>query len=79
MQDNRTVAIVTIDVKNAHNSFPRHLAQMTLIEAAKKDTRLIPLAVAAEATLREPSLIYMRSNYPGTGYIHICGTNVPGA
>ena len=72
MQDNRAVAIVTIDVKNAHNSFPRHLAQMALIEAAKKDPRLIPLAVAAEATLREPNPIYMRSNLPGTGYIHIC-------
>ena len=72
MQDNRAAAIVTIDVKNAHNSFPRHSAQLAIIEAEKKDSRLIPIAVAAEVTLREPNPIYMCFNLPGTGNIHIC-------
>ena len=54
------------------------MAFRALIEAAKKDPRLIPLAVAAEATLREPNPIYMRSNLPGTGYIRICDSEKGG-
>ena len=54
----------------------RDIWHRALIEAAKKDPRL-SLAVA-EATLREPNPIYMRSNLPGTGYIRICDSEKGG-
>ena len=43
------------------------------------NTKLLhPFHVAAEATLREPNPIYMRSNLPGTGYIHFCDSEKGG-
>ena len=40
------IVIVAIDIKNAHNHFPRQEAQVELIAAAHLNPRLIPLVVA---------------------------------
>ena len=72
VRDGVEVVIVAIDIKNAHNDFPRQEAQVELIAAAHLDPRLIPLAVANESTLRAVSSIYMRSNQTYSGYSHIC-------
>jgi hypothetical protein len=64
--------IVKTDVKNAHNSFPRVLTQLRLIELAKERPSLIPLAVAHESILRAPNDIYMRSNNNPTGFVLLC-------
>ena len=72
VRNNEEVVIVPIDIKNAHNDFPRQLAQVELIAAAHLDPRLIPLAVAHESTLRAFNSIYMRSNQTPSGYSHLC-------
>ena len=72
------VVIVAIDIKNAHNDFPRQAAQVELIAAAHLDPRLIPLAVANESTLRAVNSIYMRSNQTASGYSHICNSEKGG-
>ena len=69
---------VAIDIKNAHNSFPRDKAQAQVIEAAHKDPRLIPLAIASESTLRAANPIYMRSRKTKSGYIKICDSLMGG-
>ena len=78
VRDGVEVFIVAIDIKNAHNDFPRQEAQVELIAAAHLDPRLIPLAVANESTLRAVNSIYMRSNQTSSGYSHICNSEKGG-
>ena len=64
--------LVKIDVKNAHNSFPKDDAQRRTIEAAQTDPRLIPLAVAGASILRLPTPIYMRDYTSPTKFDLLC-------
>ena len=70
--------IVKIDLVNAHNSFPRDLTQARLIELARSDPNLIPLAVASESILRAGNPIYMRSGETSTGYSFLCDSLMGG-
>ena len=70
--------IVKIDLVNAHNSFPRHLTQARLIELARSNPDLIPLAVASESILRAGNPIYMRSGETPTGFSFLCNSLMGG-
>ena len=65
------LVFVTLDIKNAHNDFPRDVAMRKAIAAAQSDPRLIPLAVAMSSTLMN-NPVFMRSNSSTSGYDHIC-------
>ena len=66
------------DLKNAHNSFPRDLTQARLIEVARSNPKLIPLAVASESILRAGNPIYMRSGKTSTGFSFLCDSLMGG-
>jgi len=70
--------IIKIDLVNAHNSFPRDLTQARLIELARSDPNLIPLAVASESILRAGNPIYMRSGETSTGFSFLCNSLMGG-
>ena len=70
--------IVATDQENCNNSFPRQTAVGVLIEAAKLDSLLIPLALAAFSTLRAPNPIYMRSTKLPSGFDYICNSECGG-
>jgi len=78
VRDGVEVVLVTIDVNNAHNSTPRALAQKNLIDRARADSRLIPLAVAGESTLRAHNPIYMRSSENASGFTYLCDSESGG-
>ena len=78
VRDGVEVVFIKIDVVNAHNSFPRALAQQNLIDRAKNDPRLIPLAVACESTLRAHNKIYTRSRENASGFVYLCDSESGG-
>jgi len=67
---------VKTDQENAHNSFPRDKALDVLVEAAKNNPGLIPLAVAAESILRIHSPIFMRSASSPLGINFLCNSEM---
>ncbi len=64
--------IGAIGIVNAHNAFPQRSAFMTLINMAREEEALIPLAVAMQSALWAHSSIYMRSRIDKSGYTHLC-------
>jgi hypothetical protein len=77
-KDGRLLVVITVDIKNAHNSFDRIMTQEMLIEKAKSDAGLIPLAVAHESIACAANPIFMRSNETSTGFVHLCDSRMGG-
>ena len=66
-----------LDIKNAHNDFPRDVAMQKIIDAAQSDPDLINFAVAASSTLMA-NPIFLRSRTFPSGYDHICDSKKGG-
>jgi hypothetical protein len=63
--------IIGVDIKNAHNDFPRDIAMQIIIAAAQAGPRLIPFAVIFSYTLMA-NPIFMRSKKNNSGFDRIC-------